>query len=118
MFLARRMHWMVFAVIALAASPLALSAQAAIRPSMIAFAAPAKSLWAARTPKASKNETGRGFAGGRDRAQPSPKGKDSIAQAIEANRSVPWSIVLGLTLLTLLPALLLSITPMVRLLVV
>jgi flagellar biosynthetic protein FliP len=46
------------------------------------------------------------------------KGKDSIEQAIEANRSVPWSIVLGLTLLTLLPALLLSITPMVRLLVV
>lgn len=49
---------------------------------------------------------------------PAPKGKDSITQAIEANRSVPWSIVLGLTLLTLLPALLLSITPMVRLLVV
>lgn len=43
---------------------------------------------------------------------------DTIAKAIEANRSVPWSIVLGLTLLTLLPALLLSITPMVRLLVV
>ncbi len=49
---------------------------------------------------------------------PAPKGKDSITQAIEANRSVPWSIVLGLTLLTLLPAILLSITPMVRLLVV
>ncbi len=47
-----------------------------------------------------------------------PKGKDTIEHAIEANRSVPWSIVLGLTLLTLLPALLLSITPMVRLLVV
>jgi flagellar biosynthetic protein FliP len=31
---------------------------------------------------------------------------------------VPWSIVLGLTLLTLLPALLLSFTPLVRLLVV
>lgn len=45
-------------------------------------------------------------------------GDDSISKAIEANRSVPWSIVLGLTLLTLLPALLLSITPMVRLLVV
>jgi flagellar biosynthetic protein FliP len=45
-------------------------------------------------------------------------GDDSITKAIEANRSVPWSIVLGLTLLTLLPALLLSITPMVRLLVV
>lgn len=43
---------------------------------------------------------------------------NSLTQAIEANRSVPWSIVMGLTLLTLLPALLLSITPMVRLLVV
>lgn len=46
------------------------------------------------------------------------KKKDSIASALEGSRSVPWSIVLGLTLLTLLPALLLSITPMVRLLVV
>lgn len=52
------------------------------------------------------------------RSAPVSKGKDSITQAIEANRSVPWSIVLGLTLLTLLPAILLSITPMVRLLVV
>ncbi len=35
-----------------------------------------------------------------------------------ASQSVPWSIVVGLTLLTLLPALLLSMTPLVRLLVV
>jgi flagellar biosynthetic protein FliP len=42
----------------------------------------------------------------------------SIEDALKANRSVPWSIVLGLTLLTLLPALLLSFTPLVRLLVV
>ena len=35
-----------------------------------------------------------------------------------ASQSVPWSIVLGLTLMTLLPALLLSMTPLVRLLVV
>lgn len=46
------------------------------------------------------------------------KGELSIADALKANRSVPWSIVVGLTLLTLLPALLLSMTPMVRLLVV
>ncbi|HEV2709760.1 MAG TPA: flagellar type III secretion system pore protein FliP [Edaphobacter sp.] len=52
------------------------------------------------------------------RATAVSSGKDSITQAIQANRSVPWSIVLGLTLLTLLPAILLSITPMVRLLVV
>lgn len=43
---------------------------------------------------------------------------ESIAGALESSRSVPWAIVVGLTLLTLLPALLLSMTPMVRLLVV
>jgi flagellar biosynthesis protein FliP len=42
----------------------------------------------------------------------------SIAKELESSKSVPWSIVLGLTLLTLLPALLLSMTPLVRLLVV
>ena len=38
--------------------------------------------------------------------------------AIKDNNSVPWTIVGVLTLLTLLPAIVLSITPMVRLLVV
>ncbi len=37
---------------------------------------------------------------------------------LNSTQSVPWAIVVGLTLLTLLPALLLSMTPMVRLLVV
>jgi flagellar biosynthetic protein FliP len=50
--------------------------------------------------------------------EPAANNKNSILQGIESGRSVPWSIVFGLTLLTLLPALLLSITPMVRLLVV
>jgi len=45
-------------------------------------------------------------------------GLDSIASQLNGGQSVPWSIVIGLTLLTLLPALLLSMTPMVRLLVV
>lgn len=49
---------------------------------------------------------------------PAPIGLDSIASQLSSGQSVPWSIVLGLTLLTLLPALLLSMTPMVRLLVV
>lgn len=40
------------------------------------------------------------------------------AGPFSGSQSVPWSIVLGLTLLTLLPALLLSMTPLVRLLVV
>src|ERR1700733_4747175 len=43
---------------------------------------------------------------------------NSIATELAGSKSVPWSIVLGLTLLTLLPALLLSMTPLVRLLVV
>ncbi len=45
-------------------------------------------------------------------------GKDTIASALASGGSSPWAIVLGLTLLTLLPALLLAMTPMVRLLVV
>ena len=43
---------------------------------------------------------------------------DTIAAQLNSNQSVPWSIVIGLTLLTLIPAILLSMTPMVRLLVV
>src|ERR1700760_114442 len=46
------------------------------------------------------------------------KKNESIASELAGSKSVPWSIVVGLTLLTLLPALLLSMTPMVRLLVV
>jgi flagellar biosynthesis protein FliP len=42
----------------------------------------------------------------------------SIAEEMKLGQSVPWAIVVGLTLLTLLPALLLAMTPMVRLLVV
>ena len=42
----------------------------------------------------------------------------SIASELAGTKSVQWSIVVGLTLLTLLPALLLSMTPLVRLLVV
>jgi flagellar biosynthesis protein FliP len=51
-------------------------------------------------------------------AAPQPLGLDTIAGQLNSGQSVSWSIVLGLTLLTLLPALLLSMTPMVRLLVV
>jgi flagellar biosynthesis protein FliP len=46
------------------------------------------------------------------------KVETSIASELAGSKSVPWSIVFGLTLLTLLPALLLSMTPLVRLLVV
>ena len=43
---------------------------------------------------------------------------DPLSAAMKSGGSTPWSIVVGLTLLTLLPALLLAMTPMVRLLVV
>jgi flagellar biosynthetic protein FliP len=52
------------------------------------------------------------------KSAPIKAGKDPLASALNAENSSPWSIVLGLTLLTLLPALILSMTPMVRLLVV
>jgi flagellar biosynthetic protein FliP len=42
----------------------------------------------------------------------------SIAEKMKSSQSTPWAIVVGLTLLTLLPAILLSMTPMIRLLVV
>jgi flagellar biosynthetic protein FliP len=44
--------------------------------------------------------------------------QSSIADQMKGTQSVPWAIVFGLTLLTLLPAILLSMTPMIRLLVV
>ena len=49
---------------------------------------------------------------------PGRNNAQSIASALGGTQSTPWSIVVGLTLLTLLPALLLSMTPLVRLLVV
>lgn len=42
----------------------------------------------------------------------------SIARMLSAEQSSPWSVVIGLTLLTLVPALLLAMTPLIRLLVV
>jgi flagellar biosynthetic protein FliP len=53
-------------------------------------------------------------------AKPTPAVSNPITApgTFSGSQSVPWSIVLGLTLLTLLPALLLSMTPLVRLLVV
>ncbi len=60
----------------------------------------------------------RGTQGNGVPAKTTAVGKESIADALVGTKSVPWSIVVGLTLLTLLPALLLSMTPLVRLLVV
>jgi flagellar biosynthetic protein FliP len=90
---------------------------------LVAFVSP-EAFWVKHAPEAVKSVHAPGQRSASKSQQslskvaPGESGKDSITQAIEANRSVPWSIVLGLTLLTLLPAILLSITPMVRLLVV
>ena len=51
-------------------------------------------------------------------AAPAANADPTLAQTMGVNGSVPWSIVVGLTLLTLLPAIMLAMTPMVRLLVV
>jgi flagellar biosynthetic protein FliP len=71
-------------------------------------------------PSAKRREEVRGSFSG---TQPSgnltgPQGDTSIASRLAEGKSVPWTIVVGLTLMTLLPALLLSMTPLVRLLVV
>jgi flagellar biosynthesis protein FliP len=78
----------------------------------------AQSHWVKRTPV--KQSRKRVTDSPRAQAEPAKNSgdKQSIADALEANRSTPWAIVVGLTLMTLLPALLLSMTPLVRLLVV
>ena len=101
----------------------ALHAQRLRNAPMIGAIVAPESFWVNHAPrpvKAAQRRAAAPAAAGREVTRRSSvgSGDDSITKAIEANRSVPWSIVLGLTLLTLLPALLLSITPMVRLLVV
>jgi len=49
---------------------------------------------------------------------PAAKHLPSLGAGIVGNNAVPWNIVFTLTLLTVLPALVLSMTPMVRLLIV
>ncbi len=65
--------------------------------------------------RARRRDAVRALTPGTGRADPPP---DSIATALAKGGSTSWSIVVGLTLLTLLPAILLAMTPMVRLLVV
>jgi flagellar biosynthetic protein FliP len=94
-----------------------------------------QSFWANSTPHAVARSTATGNAAGTKKTTgvatkkiaataPAAKagaddlGLDTIANQLNGGQSVPWSIVIGLTLLTLLPALLLSMTPMIRLLVV
>jgi flagellar biosynthetic protein FliP len=109
---------------------LALPMLQAQSPRMVATWTSSESFWV-KGP-AGGSSTGRGHAGAAERkskiaAKPNAGSKadndglkksNSIATELAGTKSVPWSIVVGLTLLTLLPALLLSMTPLVRLLVV
>ncbi len=51
-------------------------------------------------------------------ALPRAAGDRSISEALAIGNSSPWAVVTGLTLLSLVPAILLAMTPLVRLLVV
>jgi flagellar biosynthetic protein FliP len=98
-------------------------------PRMIAAVTPPESFWVKRSAGSAAGGE-RTSAGGRKSKAAAKtnvnlpkdaaglKKNNSIASELAGSKSVPWSIVLGLTLLTLLPALLLSMTPLVRLLVV
>ncbi|MDW5264315.1 MULTISPECIES: flagellar type III secretion system pore protein FliP [Acidobacteriaceae] len=122
--LARGLYWcgLLLAILSMF-SPVLHAQRVNAVPMAGIFVAP-ESFWVKHMPKPTKAAHKASItpaatrASGTDKQSGSGNNSDSIAKVIEANRSVPWSIVLGLTLLTLLPAILLSITPMVRLLVV
>ena len=106
-----------------------LLACASVRPQTVAATGAPDSFWVQRPQPAAKTSAAHA-APALKKPQPPPRkqpvadpnpvdaGVKTIAQQMSGNQSVPWSIVIGLTLLTLLPALLLSMTPLVRLLVV
>jgi len=96
----------------------ASNAHASIRPVAAATriaAVPATLLFAEDNqtkPSAAKHANAPG------KSAPSDALGKSIAEQMKGGQNTSWAIILGLTLLTLLPAILLSMTPMVRLLVV
>jgi flagellar biosynthetic protein FliP len=127
MSLARGLRWLALAVLMAMPSPVMLGQQ-----TLLASSDSPESFWVKRDAGKSNNagvvkktagKTGSKTHSREIAASPAANAagsnkKDSIASELESNRSTPWSIVVGLTLLTLLPALLLSMTPLVRLLVV
>jgi flagellar biosynthesis protein FliP len=127
-----RLRWVWWILSGLTVASPALHAQIE-RQDMVAVILAPDSFWV----KHAAGESGGAHASGRERTSAAKakthslgtsgigaegangaKKNDSIAQELSGSKSVPWSIVFGLTLLTLLPALLLSMTPLVRLLVV
>ncbi len=121
--IARRWLWPGVVLVGMLMSVPLLPAQTGASDSFWVNRAPAKLASASyRAPStAGKNGAKVHNAGPSKSAAPEADGtkkNKSIATELAGNKSVPWSIVVGLTLLTLLPALLLSMTPLVRLLVV
>jgi flagellar biosynthesis protein FliP len=125
----RTVRWVGLALLVWLMSVPAAHALGIYSARMVAAVAPPESFWV-KSPAGSAAGRERSNAGGR-KGKPSAKTNakslvdtgalkknNSIASELAGSKSVPWSIVLGLTLLTLLPALLLSMTPLVRLLVV
>jgi flagellar biosynthetic protein FliP len=126
----KALRWLGLVLAGLALALPAASARAESRMVVAAVMAP-ESFWVkkpagnsigahGKTPLKS-DKTGaktHGVGTGANTAASEPKKNNSISSELAGSKSVPWSIVVGLTLLTLLPALLLSMTPMVRLLVV
>ena len=124
--------WLIFAVLILPLQP--LYGQQSEGPMLMAAMAAPQSFWVKRpvanasTAHSSKARAsvagGKKSAGSRSTETTETKKvaagekNQSIADSLEKGGSTPWAIVLGLTVLTLLPALLLSMTPLVRLLVV
>lgn len=119
------MAWSVIALFALTAPKIAQAAQASPVSNEQSFwvnrvSKPVAGLTPARAKKTSakRKSTAKSSLAPVAGVTPAASDLDTIAGQLSSNQSVPWSIVLGLTLLTLIPALLLSMTPMVRLLVV
>src|SRR5258708_31416570 len=116
-----RLRWLGWAMAGLM-TPLPLLYAQTERPRTVAVASSAEAFRANRPASAvGKNGAKAHGSGTSPSATANPDGakkNDSIATELAGSKSVPWSIVVGLTLLTLLPALLLSMTPLVRLLVV
>jgi flagellar biosynthetic protein FliP len=121
-----RSLWLVIAVL-VGVMPLPLIHAQTRRPSRTVVSAKAPdSFWVKQAPLGSAPVTKnrdvkiRGVGDGSSASAKAngTKVNESTASELAGNKSVPWSIVVGLTLLTLLPALLLSMTPLVRLLVV
>ena len=107
-------RWLVCVTVLVMLMPAAARADSGASGRLTASAAASPSFWV----KPSAGGGGRVRVADGGKKAPATKANESIADELAGSKSTPWSIVVGLTLLTLLPALLLSMTPLVRLLVV